>query len=112
MITQNLGTVAGDSHTLTVTVKDRDNDAVDITSASITWKAARTIHKTAVLTKTTSNGGIGITNGAGGVFTITISAGDTSGFTGDYYHEVQVTFADGTVSTVLSGTMTVIPALI
>ena len=109
---QDFTIIEGDTKVLTVNVVDpATGDPVAITSATISWKASKSQKKTAALSKTTASG-ISITDGAGGVFTITIAAGDTTGFYGTYYHEAQVTFSDSTVSTVLRGVMTVERGLI
>jgi hypothetical protein len=60
----------------------------------------------AVLTKTTSSG-ISITNAAGGIFQVSLTAADTAGLSGAYYFEAQVTDAGSNVSTVTTGTLTV-----
>jgi len=107
----NFNMTAGDTKQLVITVKDADGDAVSITGSSIKWQCARSLGKASVLSKTTSSG-IQITDGANGVFVVTLSPSDTESLVGNYYHESQITFSDNTVSTVLVGTMTVKPALI
>ena len=107
MATQNFTMTEGDTKLLDVTVKDPNTgDAVNITGSTISWKVFKGYGKTASLTKTTTSG-ISITDGANGVFRITIAAGDTANFVGTYNHEAQVTFSDATIQTVLRGTMTV-----
>ena len=101
----------GDTKVLTVTVKDKVGNAVAITSATIKWQASRSKGKTPDISKTTSSG-ISITDGANGVFTVTLNASDTESLEGSYYHEAEVIFSDSTVSTVLSGSMVIIPVLI
>lgn len=112
MATGNFSLYQGDTKEITVTVLDADDNAVDITSATISWKASRNVNSDAELTKDTTSGGVSITDASGGKFKITITAGDTARMNGDYYHEAQITFSDGSVSTVLTGTMTVRPGLI
>lgn len=102
---------AGDDKTIEVSVTDKNGDAVDITSATIEWRAAKSHNKTAAVTKTTSSG-ISITNGAGGVFQITLTDSDTEDLVGSYYHEAQVTFSSGLIATVLTGLMNVNAVLI
>ena len=111
MATQDFSMIAGDTKVLTVTVRDPSTgDPVSIVDASITWKASKSVGRTVVLTKTTA-AGISITDGANGVFTITLAAANTVGFSGSYIHEAKVTFSDGTVQRVLRGMMHVEPAL-
>lgn len=102
---------SGDTKTLAVVVKDTNNSVVDISSATITWKAARDLHKTADIQKDTSTG-ISITSGTGGAFSVTINPADTVGLAGDFYHEAEVTFSNGDVQTVLAGTLTIKPDMI
>lgn len=110
MIT-NFEMTAGDSKTLVVTVKDAEGVDVSITGATIKWHAARSFGKTASITKTTSSG-IAITDGANGVFTVTLAGSVTESLVGNFYHEAEVTFSDGTVATVLFGTMKINPGII
>lgn len=110
-MTSDFEMYAGDDRTLIVTVLDRDGDAVVITSATIKWQASRSKGKTASISKTTSSG-ITISDGPNGVFEITIDAADTENLKGLYYHEAEVTFADGSISTVMAGTMRIVPVLI
>ena len=102
---------AGDDKTLTVTVLDPDGDAVNITAATIKWQCARSLGKASAISKTTSSG-ITITSASGGIFTVALEDTDTEDLSANYQHEAEVTFADGTISTVLSGTMKIIPVLI
>lgn len=107
----NFMMTAGDTKTLVVTTKDASGNAVNITGSSIKWQAARSMGKASVLSKSTSSG-IQITDGANGEFTVTLNPSDTEDLIGNYYHEAQITAADGTISTVLFGTMKINPALI
>jgi hypothetical protein len=103
MATQDFTIREGDTKVLTVTVRNQNTrEVVSIAGATILWKAFKGYGKTVALSKSGS-----ITDGAGGVFTVTIAAGDTAGFRGSYNHEAQVTFADSTVCTVLTGVMNV-----
>jgi len=110
-MTSDFEMYAGDDKTLIVTVKDRNGDAVVITSATIKWQASRSQGKASVISKTTSSG-ITISDGPNGVFEITIDDTDTEDLKGLYYHEAEVTFADGSISTVMAGTMRINPVLI
>lgn len=103
---------AGDDKTILVTVQDLDNNAVDITGATVRWRMGRSANKTADVIKKT--GGLGITLNAptSGQFTITLGAADTEHLLGSFYHEAEITFLTGAKSTVLSGRAIVMPALI
>lgn len=113
MGTQNFQMYAGDDKTLQVTVVDEDGDPVNLTAASIKWQATRSLGKTSAISKTaTAGGGITITDASNGEFEVTLTAANTDGLSGTYQHEAEVTFVDGTKSTVLSGTMNIIPVVI
>lgn len=103
--------VAGDTKTLVVSVKDSKGDPVNITGVAITWKAARSFNKDAVITKTV-NSGITISDGPNGQFTVALDPDDTELLKGGYYHEAQMTTDAGIISTVLRGTMKINRALI
>ena len=103
---------AGDDKTLEVTVLDQNGVAVDISSSTIRWRASRSKTKTADIIKKTGGAGISLSDPTNGVFTVTLDAADTESLTGIFYHEGQLTLPNGTLSTVLSGKMTVLMALI
>jgi hypothetical protein len=104
----------GDTKLIDVSVTEQsDGTPTVITGAAISWKVAKSIRSTAVISKATSGSGISITSGTGGTFRITLDAADTSSLNpGDYYHEAQITFADSEVATVLKGVMTIEPGLV
>ncbi len=108
MASGNFSVNQGDSKTLSITLKNTAGTVVDITSATIKWQSARKRGGTSVISYTTSNN-INITSGTGGTFDVTIDASDTEPLDGIYYHETEITFSDGTISTVMTGTMTVTP---
>ena len=107
----NFSMFAGDDKTIQVTVTDPDGDPVDLTSATIKWQAAKSLGKASAISKSTSSG-ITITDAANGEFEVTILDTDTDDLVGTYQHEAEVTFTDGTKSTVLSGTMRINPVVI
>lgn len=92
---------AGDSLVLDVTVTDQSGAAKDLTGASIEWGLFPRGSDTAVLTKTTTGGGVAVTGA--GVFEVTVDPGDTTGLEGLHYHEAEVTDGAGAVSTVTVG---------
>lgn len=94
MATQDFSMKAGDTKLVYVTVRNPNTQAVvDITGATLSWKAYRSQGRTAVLSLTPT-----ISDATGGVFLITITAGsNTSSLKGDYVHEWKITFADGTI---------------
>lgn len=102
---------AGETVTLVIDVVDKDNDdeAVDLTGATVTWIAKRS--GTTLFTKTVGSG-ITLSTSVTGRMSVSISASNTSSASGAYEYQCRVTLSDGTVSTVQTGTMTVLASLI
>lgn len=101
---QNFRLYAGETKTITVTATNEQTGALlDFSGATIVWKVKQ--GSTTILTKQTGGSGISVTGT--GIFTITIDTGDTTSLSGNYPHECRATLADGTVATLLVGTMTV-----
>lgn len=100
---------AGDAVDIVCTVEDENGDIIDITNATeIEWllKNDETDSDSeAILTKTmTDTGGIEITDGAAGEFTVHIDTDETTGNTGTFHHRARLTDADGDRSTIFTGT--------
>lgn len=94
---------SGESFDITVTVTDESGAAVDLTGASIAYAARDEI------IKTTTNGGITITNAPAGQFTITLDSTDTAALGGrELPHDCAVTFASGEKRVVFVGTLTIL----
>lgn len=110
-INQDIEVYAGEIHTIYVTVTNNNNRAVeDLTGASVSWKLKS--GTTTVLSKTVGSGITLASDPTTGVFTISLSAADTTSLSGAYRHEARVTLADGTIATVFTGRFTVQPTLI
>ena len=92
--------VAGTDFSMNFTALDADGVAINISGYTIAWYLKREVGEAAVLSKTTASG-ITITTAASGMFTVAVADTDTTLFTGQYYHEVQLTSPTGTI-TVLS----------
>lgn len=107
---QDITIIQGDTCLITVTVTE-SGSAKNLSGASIKWQCARNAKGPPALTKTTSDG-ITITNAAGGICTVSITAADSALLEEEYYHEMQVTDVSSNVSTVLTGTLTVTRDLI
>jgi hypothetical protein len=104
----------GDSFVLSVSVVDEAGEPVDITGTTVRWQMAHKVKDILPLVSKTTEGagGILISDGPGGVFEVTIDPEDTEGFKAkSYYHEAEVDDA-GVVSTVMTGTGTLLPTLI
>lgn len=100
----------GDSHTITIPVRDGDGNAVNLTGATARWWVGKSVNSTGtnvLIQKATGGSGITITSDAG-LYTlnITVNPSDTEDLRpGDWYHEAEVTLS-GVVSTVTVGTFT------
>lgn len=107
----NFDLFAGETVTLVIDVADKDNndEAVDLTSATGTWVAKR--NGTTLFSKTVGSG-ITLSTTVTGRMSVSISAANTSSASGAYEYQCRITLADGTVSTVQTGTMTVLASLI
>jgi hypothetical protein len=112
MSSNDLTMNSGDTKIISVVVRNSNGSLQDISNAAIKWQLARYVNSIALVTKSISSG-IMITDAANGVFQITISPLDTDGLGGkEYYHEAEIKLADGTVSTIISGTVTMVKTLI
>lgn len=89
----------GEDKSLPCTIYQRDDATLqDITGWALSWmvKARRTDDDAdALVTKTTSNGGIVLTTPASGVCTVTVSDTDIASLAGEvqYFHELKRTDA-------------------
>lgn len=104
----------GDSKVLEVTVKDQDDEVVDISGTVIRWQLSKKAKDTtALISKTTvGGGGVTITDGPNGRFDVLIDPDDTEELkAGAYYHEAEVNDG-GLISTVMTGTATLVETLI
>ena len=104
----------GDDRDLDFTVVDPAGDAVDITTAALTYSVSKLDSSqsdpaprgaVALFTKTVGSG-ITITNGPNGEATITLASADTTGLQtpADYYHEIQSVLTKTT--TIMYGILT------
>lgn len=104
---------AGDSKVLEVTVTDAAGAAVDLTGVQgIRWHMARSVNDRPATVEKSLGSGIAVTDAVNGVFTVTLDSADTEDERGDFYHEAEVIDENGNVSTVLTGAVTINPALI
>jgi hypothetical protein len=111
---QTISIPAGDSRKIEIRVKDSAGVDVPLTGATVRWWAGKSVQSTGVdvhIQKTSDSGG-GITL-SGATATVTVESAETAAITpGTGYHEAEVAFADGTVSTVSSGEFIIRPTLI
>lgn len=111
---------SGNDRDLVVTVTDAAGAVVDISAASaIRWSVSQldesgTIplpkSETALLAKTLG-GGITITNGPLGIFTVALPKADTESLRGSYYHEAEIVLS-AKESTIMFGKLAIYRNLI
>lgn len=98
----------GDSQTFELTVTDSKGLPVDISGCSATFVVARTQSEAAEVTKRIGNG-ITLVDAPHGVMKVTLAPQDTTNLKGDYYYELELDYPDGSINTILFGTLSVIP---
>jgi hypothetical protein len=103
--------IAGDTAQLVVTVTDDAGDPVTLTGATAAFALARTRGDDPVITKSTIDGGITLTDPANGELTVTVDGTDTADLGGPhgrrYYYEVTLGDETGQTATVTTGTWTI-----
>jgi hypothetical protein len=115
---QNVQHWRGDTKVIIVPVKDDTGAFVDLDGGSARWWLGRNAGAAGdkVLVKKASIGSGGIVLQLEDGYwraRITIDPADTEGLKpGDYYHELEVIDADGAVSTVTTGTFTIVQTMI
>lgn len=78
---------------------------LDLTGSSIIWQVRKERHIAPVLEKTSEvDGGLTINDPTAGKFKIDQAIIDFKG--GNYFHDIQITLADGRVKTYIKGTFT------
>jgi hypothetical protein len=95
---------AGDSLDITCAVKDPAGVAVDLVGAEAVYSVAKSINDADAPLITKSSTVLGEIDLSVGSMIVHLRSADTEGKTpGSYYHEAQVTLADGRVGTPLVG---------
>lgn len=79
----------------------------NLTGATAEWSVAREAGGTAVLDETDAGVDVTITDAGNGEVTLTVDPGTTTGLSGDYIHELEVTDSSGNSVTVSRGRFTV-----
>lgn len=104
---------AGDSKVLVVTVRDDDGVLVDLAGATIKWSASQLLSGAfSAEASIMKDDGDGIEVTGTGVFEVELLPADTESLSGKFYHEAEITDVEDNIFTVLTGRMTVKPALI
>ena len=70
----------GDERTLSVAVLNPNGTPANLTGKRVLWAAKRHPSETAVVSKSSTAGGITVTDAANGLATVTILPADTSGY--------------------------------
>lgn len=98
----------GDDIVFTMTVRDRNGSAVDITGFSaIEYRLARFSSSDEALISKSLGSGVAISDGPSGQATVTLDPADTQNLVGDYYHNAIATDSAGKDQTVFVGVLTV-----
>lgn len=107
---QNDEFYSGDRRTLEFTVRNPAGAVVDITGASFLWTCRRSVlSAVAEVDKVSgeSPSEIDIVDAGNGRVDVELYPVDTDAISGDFYHELQMTDAQGNPTTVAFGTLTI-----
>jgi hypothetical protein len=96
---QNFSMYSGESKVVIVSVTKENNAFLDLTGSKIKWSFNNVL-------KTDTNG-IALSNPTNGEFTIYLNPADTQNLEGIYYHQAIITDAQGNVSPVMTGNITI-----
>jgi hypothetical protein len=108
LVPQNFAMRSGEDKTLTVTVTDAAEAAVDINGAqSIEWRLADGVGAASAHVTKTLGAGVAIGDGAAGIFVVTLVPADTEPLAGRFHHEARLVNAAGKRQTVLVGSATI-----
>lgn len=103
---QNAVVYAGDNAALNYAITDETNNPLNLTGASLTYTISVVDGSAAIITKSTSGGGVTITNAPGGLLTVFLTAADTINQQGELWQQLVMTDTNGVVSTLSTGTIT------
>jgi hypothetical protein len=109
---RNFTHYAGDTLTIRVTTKYADGSIVDLTGSNLEWVLAKSVSDSPDISKSTSSGGIVVSDAEAGRFEIKLDPVDTESLSGSYYHEAELTKSNGDTVTILVGNITVRPSAI
>lgn len=93
---------AGDNRDIVYTIVDENDDVIDLTGGSMTWKAYVSGTDTEVISKSTS-GGIALTDPTNGVATVSLEPADTTALKGTYILDGEFTDSGSDVYTFEDG---------
>jgi hypothetical protein len=112
-VNQDFSIYAGDDQNIAVTIKNRDGSNMNITNVTeLQWVIKRfSLSADPIITKLLSEAEIIKTDATnGGARIVLLSADTQSVYPGPYYHELRVSDENGFISTVMTGTVTILPA--
>jgi hypothetical protein len=106
LLETNFEMVSGDTKDIVVSVLDENDAVVPITGATAVFALSKTDFSPILFTKTVGSG-IVITDGPGGILTVTLVEADTESLIGQHYYEIELTDAAFKVSTIALGRITI-----
>ncbi|MEI6795410.1 MAG: hypothetical protein WCK39_00950 [Methanomassiliicoccales archaeon] len=108
---QNFAVFKGEGRRIRITVKDENDKPLDLTDfTDIKWRLAKSFKDPLPLVDKTLDGldgDIVIEDGPGGVVIVRIRPEDIPTKVGAYLHEMRITEDEDSISTVMTGVMTV-----
>lgn len=115
VLKQNFRIWTGNDLNVNFSVTDDNSSGLDLTAASVRWRAAKDPYHPSVISKfsTVGTSEINITNTTAGLLTVNLNESDTNSLLpGVYYHELEVEDSTGNPFTVAIGHMTLEKSLI
>lgn len=94
------------------TVKDKNEEAVDLTGCSLTYVVADAVTNESVITKTIEGGGIKVMDAVNGVVQIELNKDDTDISADSYKHELLLVDSNEERHTSFKGRLKVIESII
>lgn len=107
---------SGDTMRVNFTINDAStSNPLDLFGSTVRWQMSKAkpvgFSSTPILSKTEGDG-LEIVDAFGGLVLVRLAPEDTEGRSGSFYQELEITDADGDVSTAYAGTFTIKKALI
>lgn len=107
-INQNFSMYSGDTKFIDITIVDGNDVPVEITGTTIKWVVKRNVRSSVNNVLKTTTDGISIIDPLVGKFQVKLDPEDTDRLSGEFYHEAELKDVQGNVSTILTGTLTII----
>lgn len=96
--------IAGSNYTFKFNILDQSGSAIDLSTATCTWRMSPFGNDYTILQKT---GSVIATN----TFVVLLTSADTAGLSGKFTHQPTITFSDGTVFIPAQGTITILKGI-